>query len=130
MAEKESILVVDDDESWLDFCRTCLEGNGYDFEIDTAVNGGQALKKIEAKAYDVVLTDLSMPPPDGKELVLALKSRRPETDAILMTATLTLESAPIADDGDPEKAGRRRPGLRNSLDGWFRGNAIVHDDSS
>jgi len=89
---RERILIVDDDDSWLEFCRCLLVAEG--FSVDEAHNGAQAFKKLEQSSYDVVLTDLCMPPPnDGRAVVIGVKARRPETDAILMTASPTLETA-------------------------------------
>ncbi|MFA5139785.1 MAG: ATP-binding protein [Elusimicrobiota bacterium] len=93
MASLESILVADDDESWVDFCRSLLEAEG--FEVATALSVHQAQRLVEGRpAFDVAFVDLCLPAADdGKELVAAIKARRPETDVILMTASPSIESA-------------------------------------
>ncbi|MBI4051153.1 MAG: hybrid sensor histidine kinase/response regulator [Elusimicrobia bacterium] len=92
MAESESILIVDDEEGVLDICESALSLKG--FKVSTARNGTQALKKLDSIWFDVVLTDLVMPPPtDGRELLQKVKVQRPGTDVIIMTASPTLETA-------------------------------------
>lgn len=92
MARPERILLVDDDEAWLDFCRLALEAAG--FAPETAPSGNAALKAVETKEYDLVVTDLQMPPPgDGQAVTLGVKARWPGTDVVLMTAAPTVESA-------------------------------------
>lgn len=92
MGRPEKILLVDDDDVWLEYCRVALEQSG--FAPDTALSGNEALKAVESVEYDIVFTDLSMPPPgDGKAVTLGVKSRWPATDVVLMTAAPSVESA-------------------------------------
>lgn len=89
---KESILVVEDDDSWLELCLGLLSGLG--FETAGARNRMQALKKVDERAFDIVLTDLCLPDPeDGKAVITGVKDRHPKTDVIMMTASPTLETA-------------------------------------
>lgn len=92
MSRPERILLVDDDDAWLEFCRTALGFAG--FEADTADSGVEALLAIEEVEYDLVVTDLQMPPPgDGRAVTLGVKSRWPSTDVVLMTAAPSVDSA-------------------------------------
>lgn len=92
MGRTERILVVDDDDVWLDFCRLALEQAG--FAPATALSGNEALKAVESAEFDLVFTDLQMPPPgDGKAVTLGVKARWPATDVVLMTASPTVDSA-------------------------------------
>ncbi len=52
------ILVVDDDPDFVEIIRTILESDGY--EVDTAANGDQGLKAMQAQAPDLVLLDVMM----------------------------------------------------------------------
>jgi len=89
---KESILIVEDDDSWLELCGTLLRAEG--FEVRTAQNKHQALKAVDARDFDLVLTDLCLPAEeDGRGVVSGVKARRPGTDVILMTASPTLQTA-------------------------------------
>lgn len=48
------------------------------YEVDTAANGQEALDRIAARSYDVIVSDLYMPSLDGVGLYRALEERRPE----------------------------------------------------
>jgi len=53
-----------------------LQAEGY--EVDTALNGAEALKKLEQRPFDVVLTDTKMPVLDGQGFFTELERRHPE----------------------------------------------------
>jgi len=84
MAEKTSLLIVDDD---LNFCNTLskiLSKKGY--ETTTAEGGMRALELIKERAFDVVLMDIKMPVISGVETYKKIKTIRPGTVTLLMTA--------------------------------------------
>lgn len=56
MAHK--ILLVDDDPDFIEINKIVLEANGY--ETDTATSSSEALQKIRAQRYDMVIIDLIM----------------------------------------------------------------------
>lgn len=79
-----TILVVDDDQ---DTCRNLsdiLSDLGY--QVDTANDAESALILIERRPYDVALLDYKMPGMNGLELYRAIKQRRPEMIAIMVSA--------------------------------------------
>jgi PAS domain S-box-containing protein len=78
------VLVVDDDLGICDTLKEILEGNGC--EVDVANDGKQALKRIEQRRFDLVLTDVVMPNMDGHDLYLAVRESRPELPVLMMTA--------------------------------------------
>ncbi|MBI5208542.1 MAG: response regulator [Elusimicrobia bacterium] len=90
MHKAQSILVVDDDAEILMVCAAALRMEGY--PVDEARGGGEAVEKLSAH-YDIVLTDLMMPPPDGIQVLRDVKARSPSTDVIIMTASPSLDSA-------------------------------------
>ena len=57
------ILIVDDEPLNVDYLEQELEGRG--FEIETAVNGLEALERVAASPPDLVLLDVMMPGMDG-----------------------------------------------------------------
>ncbi len=73
------ILVVDDDQSMRTLCRKFLERDGY--QIDEAVDGVDALRRIEQELPDVILMDAVMPHMDGLECTRKLKAG-PDTEGI------------------------------------------------
>ncbi len=66
------ILVVDDSITTRTLEKSILETYGYDVEL--AVDGEDALKRLKQEDYDIVVTDLEMPKLNGFELVQAMKA--------------------------------------------------------
>ena len=60
------ILIVDDHEDNVELLRARLESWGYTTE--SAMDGGQALEKVEASPPDLILLDVMMPHIDGMEV--------------------------------------------------------------
>lgn len=97
MTKTVSVLVVDDNVDLAEDVQEILEDDGVD--VDVAANGAVALEKLDARTYDLVLTDMKMPEIGGLELVQRIKARAPETPVLLMTAFAdpdTLEAAHTA----------------------------------
>ncbi|MCK5570714.1 MAG: response regulator, partial [Spirochaetes bacterium] len=65
------ILVVDDEKVNVDFFQVMLSKLG--FEVDTAYDGEEALKRIKVFNPDIILLDLIMPKLSGFELTNILK---------------------------------------------------------
>jgi len=70
------VLVVEDDAPIGRMLASILADEGY--VVDLAGDGLTALGKIEARAYDLILTDLRMPELDGVGLYRELERRQPE----------------------------------------------------
>jgi len=87
-------LVVDDDESCRIIFAAVLSKSGYD--VDTAVNGADALERIATKRFDLLLTDWEMPVLDGGRLVLALRSAGIQTPVVMLSGTSAGTSLPHA----------------------------------
>jgi sigma-B regulation protein RsbU (phosphoserine phosphatase) len=66
------VLVVDDVENNRDVLSRRLERQGY--SVATAENGRQALAKLQAETFDLVLLDIMMPEMDGYEVLRCLKT--------------------------------------------------------
>jgi heterodisulfide reductase subunit A len=85
------ILVVDDELVVRDSLKEWLVDEG--FRVDMAESGEQALQKLGAEAFHLMLTDIKMPGMDGVELLQQAKERYPELTVVMMTAYATVETA-------------------------------------
>lgn len=70
----KAILVVDDEPEVAATLAEILADDGH--EVETAPNGDVALRKLEERAYDLVLSDIRMPGLDGPGLYRELERRR------------------------------------------------------
>jgi two-component system capsular synthesis sensor histidine kinase RcsC len=84
------ILVAEDHPVNRKLMRDQLEALGY--EADFTHNGMEALEKLSQQAYDLVLTDLSMPELDGYGLATRLRKRGVTVPIIAITAHTTEEA--------------------------------------
>jgi len=87
----ERILVVDDEESLRLSLKFKLKSAG--FEVDTAIDGEQALEKLKAKSADVVLLDINMPRMSGIEALTIIRQTYPQTEAIMLTGFADFSTA-------------------------------------
>ena len=87
----KKILIIDDEKNIRLTLKSCLDEEG--FEIDIAINGEEALKKILSNNYDLVLLDLKMPGIDGMEVLKEIRKKGNEVNVIIMTAYGTVEKA-------------------------------------
>ncbi len=69
------ILIVDDDQTFLDFLKGGLELHGH--EVSTSASGSEAIKQIMGHRYDLLVSDYKMPGMDGKALYQLVKSVNP-----------------------------------------------------
>lgn len=86
MATDKRILIVDDEDKVAFFLRESLEELGQDLIVEAAASGEEALEKIAAQPFNLVISDLRMPGIDGLELLERVKEQNPDTRLILMTA--------------------------------------------
>ena len=87
----EKILVVDDEQSMAQFLGIVLRKEGY--QVTTVSNGRDALEKIRAENFDVVITDIRMPGMDGIQLLQGIKKHDPGLPVVIMTAYASQQSA-------------------------------------
>jgi len=87
----ERILVVDDEESLRLSLKFKLKSAGFD--VDTAIDGEEALEKLKAKPADVVLLDINMPRMSGIEALTIIRQTYPQTEAIMLTGFADFSTA-------------------------------------
>jgi len=121
------ILVVDDDPQIRRVMRVTLTGQSY--EVDDAKTGEEALEKLRAERFDLVLLDMNMPGMGGLETCRAIRSQ--SEIAIIMLTVRDSETDKIealdagADDyvtkpyNAPELLARMRAALRRTP--WTHG---------
>lgn len=82
---KEKIMIVEDDSFVMDIYRTKLEQEG--FEVIEAINGVEAMKKLQNAEPNLILLDIIMPYMDGLEVLKKIKEdeRLKNIPVILLT---------------------------------------------
>ncbi|MCD4677218.1 MAG: sigma-54 dependent transcriptional regulator [Desulfobacula sp.] len=86
-----SILVIDDE---LHICRNCLKILAQPhYEVEYTLNGLDALKLMESKPFDIVITDLSMERLGGMEVIARINASFSDTIVIVMTGYASVSSA-------------------------------------
>lgn len=87
----ERLLVVDDDPEILGLCHRILEADGY--TVIGARRGEEALAKLEAEPFDLLLTDIRLPGMNGLEVTRRLRERGIELTVVTMTGYSNMEMA-------------------------------------
>ena len=82
---KKRILIVDDEKAVRVLLAMVLETANY--EIDVAVNGVDAINRIDGIPYDLIITDYLMPEMDGLELTRWVKTLNPAIPILIITGT-------------------------------------------
>ena len=91
MAYRANVLVVDDEQIVCNSCRKILVQQGHNVQI--ALHGREALRKVEEDKYDVVVADWKMPEIDGMEVLRIVKKNHPDIVPIMITGYPSVESA-------------------------------------
>ncbi len=85
------ILVIDDERTLRESCRTFLETEGYTAEVSG--KGDEALQLLRRRAFDIVLIDQYMSDVPGAQLLEACLARNRDTIAIVMTGNPSVSSS-------------------------------------
>jgi len=91
MGETARILVVEDNESIRKVLEAILEEEGY--VVDTAENGKEAIRKSNAKFYNLALIDIRLPNMEGTKLLTTMKETTPKMVKIIITGYPSLQNA-------------------------------------
>lgn len=84
------ILVIDDEEMITLLYQKELGREGY--EVDAAGNGGEALKMISEKEFDVIVLDIEMPDIFGLDILQEIRKCAPGSAIILNSAYATYKA--------------------------------------
>lgn len=88
---QSSILIVDDEQSMREFLVILLQREGY--AVEQSESAEMALKLLEERRYDLIISDVNMPGLNGMELLEEIKHTTPETAVLMITAYTTAEQA-------------------------------------
>ncbi len=89
--EKAKILIAEDEKNQRDLLEGFLKKEG--FSVMALSNGREALEKLEADFFDLVLIDFKMPELDGLQTLRQVRARFPDLPVVMMTAYGTIETA-------------------------------------
>ena len=84
-AGNEHVLFVDDEPMLVDIAKKMLESIGYQVTTRTSPIEALELFRLRPQAFDVVVTDLTMPQMTGDKLAKAIRGIRPDLPIILCT---------------------------------------------
>src|SRR6267143_6263837 len=79
------VLIVDDDPAVLQALPEALRLRIPEVTVETTDSTAAALDRIAARDYDAIVTDIKMPGMDGLELLAAIRTRWPDTPALVIT---------------------------------------------
>jgi CheY-like chemotaxis protein len=96
MAATAKVLVIDDEQVVGRSFDRVLGEKGY--EVSTATNGEEALRKVGNNGYDLVFTDIKMPGMDGIEVAKRIKEMNPWMPVVVVTGYGTEENEARAEE--------------------------------
>lgn len=79
------VLIVDDEQIERKGIRSLLESFNKKFEFEEAINGKDAVRKLENTYYDILITDIKMPLMNGIELTQYAKKVYPDIEVIIFS---------------------------------------------
>ncbi|HML62736.1 response regulator [Solidesulfovibrio sp.] len=84
------VLAVDDEA---DFLETLVKRFTYrQIPVTAASSGAEALARLDAEAFDVVILDMRMPGMDGLAVLKEIKKRHPLVEVIILTGHASVEA--------------------------------------
>ena|SRR5947209_5979020 len=85
-----SLLIVDDDQTFLDVLSELFSGEHL---CHTASTAEEAIERLGARDYDVIVTDISMPGMSGEDLLGFVKAHQPRTPVLFISGSTNEERA-------------------------------------
>ncbi|MCK5145997.1 sigma-54-dependent Fis family transcriptional regulator [bacterium] len=90
-AASKKIFILDDEEMIRDLLSETFIKDGY--EVDTAMNGREALLKLERTDFDLLITDLRLPDISGMEVLEEVREKYIDMGIIMITAFGSIKNA-------------------------------------
>ncbi len=91
MNEKVSILLVDDEERFIDGLQNLLDH--YNYSCTKAFTGAEARAFLQEQVFDIALLDVGLPDMSGCDIAEFITTNCPDTSAIMLTGLNTVETA-------------------------------------
>ena len=83
LTKERSLLIVEDDHSFLQRLAKALEQRG--FTVDTAETVAEGLRQVDRTAPAFAVVDMRLADGNGLDVISALKQKRPEARGIILT---------------------------------------------
>ncbi len=83
MRDPDSILLIEDESLVVETLKGNFQDNGY--QITTALNGEEGLRKFQNDSFDLVITDLKLKGMDGLQVSRKIKKINPQIPVIVVT---------------------------------------------
>ena len=94
IGEDRTLLIVEDDKAFLSRLARAMEGRG--FVVNTAESVGEAVEKVRAAAPAYAVIDMRLGDGNGLDVVEAIRERRPDSRAIILTGYGNIATAVTA----------------------------------
>lgn len=111
-SQRPAILVVDDEPRSVELLQRTLRSIG---EVDTALSGEEAWKKVRQTVYDLVVSDQRMPGLKGAELLARVADHDPHTGRVLLTGYADMQATISAINAGRVHAYVAKPWLPDQL---------------
>jgi DNA-binding NtrC family response regulator len=90
MSNKIEVMVIDDEPIVCERVKDFLEKKG--ITTETFTDSGSALKRIQEKTFDVIVTDVKMEGANGIDVLLRVKNDNHRSEVIIITGYSPFES--------------------------------------
>jgi CheY-like chemotaxis protein len=87
MSAQPKILLLDDDQDFLDLYREMLTQHLPSLpEVKVANSGARGLAMIESESFNLIIVDLNMPKMDGLQVITIVRRKHPQLRVVVLTA--------------------------------------------
>src|SRR3989344_6002324 len=91
MEPGKKVLIIEDEPTLANICKTHLEREGYSVEL--AFDGDEGLAKIRSSPPDVILLDIVMPKRDGVTLLREIRKNSSKRIPVIVLSNLSSQKS-------------------------------------